>query len=217
MAMRMSSPHSTGLPRSQSSSLTNLSQVLPYLHNQESYAAAVRRARITSTLQVTPINYSRSNSPTQFGLTKNMSSLSIQSSKGSSASSTASDSPSDRERARKRANNTYYQQNMHSTSTPRRMDKKSPQMNNGKYKSYTTTQSSPRSHEYKPHRTNQNQSRHIPGMPVPSSDAANGEENKVNNDGGWIKVDYSKKTHKPQPTTKSKKERTRPSSRGGRQ
>ncbi|KAG9477330.1 hypothetical protein GDO78_002627 [Eleutherodactylus coqui] len=217
MAMHVSSPNSTGLPRSQSSSLTNLSQVLPYLNNQESYAAAVRRTRITSTLQVTPINYSRSNSPTQLGITKNLASLSIQSSKGSSTSSTASDSPSERERARKRANNTYYHQNFHNASTQRRMDKKSPQTSNGRYKSYATApQSNPKFHDYKPHRTSQNQSRHIPGMPLLSSDAANGEENKVN-DGGWTKVDYSKKSHKTQTTSKSKKERPRVSSRSSRQ
>ncbi|XP_077128791.1 mitogen-activated protein kinase kinase kinase 20 isoform X1 [Ranitomeya variabilis] len=217
MAMHVSSPHSSGLPGSQSSSLTNLSQVFPYLQNQESYAAAVRRARVTSTLQVTPINLSRSSSPTQLGITKNLSSLSIQSSKGSSASSTASDSPSEIGRARKRANSTYYQQNFHNSSTQRRMDKKSPHTSSGKYKSYATAQSNSRSHDYKPHRTAQNQSRYIPGMPVPSSDAANGEESKVNNDGGWIKVDYSKKSHKPQTTSKSKKERPRLSSRSSRQ
>ncbi|XP_056390786.1 mitogen-activated protein kinase kinase kinase 20 isoform X2 [Hyla sarda] len=216
-AVHMSSPHSTGLPRSQSSSLTNLSQVLPYLHNQDSYAAAVRRARITATLQVTPINYTRSASPTQLELTRNLSSLSIQSSKGSSASSTASDSPSERERARKRVNNTYYHQNFHNASTQRRMDKKSPQTTNGKYKPYTTTYSNPRSHDYKPYRTSQNPSRNIPGMPMPSSDAANGEEIKVNNDGGWIKVEHSKKNHKPQTTSKSKKERPRTTSRSSRQ
>ncbi|KAM3917481.1 mitogen-activated protein kinase kinase kinase 20 isoform 1-T3 [Leptodactylus fuscus] len=215
MAMHPSSPHTSGLPRSQSSSLTNLSQVLPYLQNQESYAAAVRRIRVASTLQVTPINYSRSSSPTQFGLSRNMSSLSIQSSKGSSASSTASDSPAERERVRKRANNSYHHHN--NTSTQRRIDKKSPQTGSGRYKSYTTPTSNPRFHDHKPHRTSQNQSRHIPGMPMPPSEATNGEENKVNNDGGWIKVDYSKKSHKPQTTSKSKKERPWPTSRSGRQ
>ncbi|XP_075036720.1 mitogen-activated protein kinase kinase kinase 20 isoform X2 [Mixophyes fleayi] len=214
MAMTMSPQHPSGLPCSQSSSLTNLSQILPYLHNQDSYAAALKRTRSTSTLQVTPINYSRSSSPTQFGITKNLSSLSIQSSKGSSASSTASDSPSERERARSRANNAYYHQNVQGTSIQRRSGGKSPQASNGKYyKSYTVAQNHPRSHDYKPHRTNQTQNRHIPGMPMPSSDAANGEDNKVNNDGGWIKVEYSKKGHKPPTTSKSKKDRPKVSSR----
>ncbi|KAG8559610.1 hypothetical protein GDO81_017393 [Engystomops pustulosus] len=213
MAKLPSSPHSAGLPRSHSSSLTNLSQVLPYLQNQESYAAAVRRTRVKSTLQVTPINYSRSSSPTQLGLTKNLSTLSFQSSKGSSASSTASDSPSERERARKRVNNAYYHHNNQNASTQRRMDKRSPQTSHGKYKSYTTAQYNQRIHDYRPHRASQNQSRHIPGMPVPPSDAANGEDNKANNDGGWIKVEHSKKSHKPQATSKSKKERPWPPSR----
>ncbi|XP_063789517.1 mitogen-activated protein kinase kinase kinase 20 isoform X1 [Pseudophryne corroboree] len=215
MAMNRSSQHLSGLPCSQTSSLTNLSQILPYLHNQESYAAAVRRTRSTSTLQVTPINYSRSSSPTQLGVTKNLSSLSIQSSKGSSASSTASDSPSERERIRSRAHNSYYHhQNVHSTSVQRRSGGKSPQASNGKYyKSYTTAQNHPRSHEYKPHRTSQIQQRPIPGMPVPSSDAANGEDNKANNDGGWIKVEYSKKGHKQPTTSKSKKDRPKVSGR----
>ncbi|XP_044159658.1 mitogen-activated protein kinase kinase kinase 20 isoform X1 [Bufo gargarizans] len=215
--LAVQSPSPTGLPRSQSSSLTNLSKLLPYLHNQDSYAAALRRTRVTSTLQVTPINYSRSSSPTQLAITKNLSSLSIQSSKGSSASSTASDSPSERERARKRANGTYHHQNMHTPSTPRRVDKKSSQTSSGKHKPYTTSQSNPRFNDYKPHRASQNQSRHIPGLPGPPSGAAKGEENKVNNDGGWIKVEYSKKSHKPQSTNKSKKERPRLPSRSSRQ
>ncbi|KAM8933758.1 mitogen-activated protein kinase kinase kinase 20 isoform 1-T1 [Pelodytes ibericus] len=198
-----------GLPRSQSSSLTNLSQILPYLHNQETYAAAVRRTRISSTLQVTPINYSRSSSPTQFGLAKNMASLSIQSSKCSSASSTASDSPSERERSRTHAN---YPPNARNTSMQRRSGGKSPQASTGKYyKSYQLTPYQSKSHDHRHHRTVPSQSRHIPGMPVKTETipATNGEDSKANNDNGWIKVDYSKKGHKQPPISKSKKDKSK--------
>ncbi|XP_063285808.1 mitogen-activated protein kinase kinase kinase 20 isoform X1 [Pelobates fuscus] len=206
MATHTSPQHTSGLPRSQSSSLTNLSQILPYLHDQESYAAAVRRTRVSSTLQVTPINYSRSSSPTHFGLSKNMASLSIQSSKCSSASSTASDSPSERERSRVHAN---YHRNAHSTSMQRRSGEKSHHSSSGKYnKSYQLTQNNSRSHEPRHYRTVQNQTRHIPGMPVETS-ATNGEESKANNDNGWIKVDYSKKSHKQPLVNKSKKEKSK--------
>lgn len=211
MAMDMSPQHPSGLPRSQSSSLTNLSQILPYLQNQESYAAALRRTRVTSTLQVTPITYSRSSSPTQFGLT--LSSMSLQSSKGSSASSTASDSPSERDRVRNRTNKNYFYQNAHG-SPVQRSGGKSYQASNGKYyKTYTAAQSHPRTHDYKTHRNSPSQSRHIPGMPVPTTQEVNGEESKVNNDGGWIKVDYSKKNHKQPIPTKSKKDRPKASGR----
>ncbi|CAI9534647.1 unnamed protein product [Staurois parvus] len=147
MAMDRSPQHPAGLPRSQSSSLNNLSQILPYLQNQESYAAAVRRVLVKSTLQVTPITYSRSSSPTQFGLT--LSSLSLHSSKGSSASSTASDSPSERERTRNRAKRNYFHQNSHSSSA-QRSGGKSSQASSGKYyKSYTVSQNQPRTYDYK--------------------------------------------------------------------
>ncbi|XP_053568815.1 mitogen-activated protein kinase kinase kinase 20 [Bombina bombina] len=214
MATDTSPQHPTGLPRSQSSSLTNLSQILPYLHNQESYAAAVRRTRIASTLQVTPINYSRSSSPTQFGLIKNMSSLSIQSSRGSSASSTASDSPSERKRIRSPTKTTY-QQNTN-RYMPRRSGGKSPQASTGKYyKSSSYVHNNPRSTEHKHQRTSQHQYKHIPGMPIktePDSTAI-GEDSKVANDGGWIKVDYSKKSHKQALTNMSSKDRSKLSGR----
>ncbi|XP_018428123.1 PREDICTED: mitogen-activated protein kinase kinase kinase MLT isoform X1 [Nanorana parkeri] len=211
MAMDRSPQHPSGLPRSQSSSLTNLSQILPYLQDQESYAAAVRRTRVISTLQVTPITYSRSSSPTQFGMTINLSSLSLHSSKGSSASSTASDSPSERERARKRSNRNYYHQNAQS-STIQRSGGRSPQASNGKYyKSSTVAQSHPRTHDYRPHRNGLSQSRHIPGMPVPTTEV-NGEESKVN-DGGWTKVEYAKKNHKQPLPIKSKKDKPKASTR----
>ncbi|XP_072274448.1 mitogen-activated protein kinase kinase kinase 20 isoform X1 [Pyxicephalus adspersus] len=213
MAMDRSPQHPPGLLRSQSTSLNNLSQILPYLHNQASYAAAVRRTRVNSTLQVTPITYSRSSSPTQFGLSKNLSSLSLHSSKGSSASSTASDSPSERERAQNRTNRNYYQQNAHKSSI-QRSGGKSPQTSNGRfYKPYPVGQSHPRTHDYKPHRSGPSQTKHIPGMPVPTKEEVNEEESKANNDGGWIKVEYSKKNFKQPVPIKSKKDRTKSSSR----
>ncbi|KAM4626517.1 mitogen-activated protein kinase kinase kinase 20 isoform 1-T1 [Discoglossus pictus] len=210
MTTATSSQHRTGLPRSQSSSLTNLSQILPYLHNQESYAAAVRRTRVMSTLQITPINYSRSSSPTQFSLTKNLSSLSIQSSKGSSASSTASDSPSERERTRSKMNGTHYHKNGN-TSIQRKSGAKSPQASFGKYyRPYQFVQSHPKSTEHRHQRSSQHQHRQIPGMPMTTETVpANGEDNKVTNDGGWIKVEYSKKSHKQPVTSKTSKDKSK--------
>ncbi|XP_053326470.1 mitogen-activated protein kinase kinase kinase 20 isoform X1 [Spea bombifrons] len=204
LAIHTSPQRAPGIPCSQSSSLTNLSQILPYLHNQESYAAAVRRTRVSTTLQVTPINYSRSSSPTQFGLAKNMSSLSIQSSKCSSASSTASDSPSEREKSRV---NSRYHHNAHS-SIQRRSGGKSPQASTGKYYRLPqmTRDNQTRSHEHRSNRTGHYQSRHIPGMPVKTepTTSSNGEDNKGNNDNGWVKVEYSKKGHKHTGVSKSK-------------
>ncbi|XP_030066550.1 mitogen-activated protein kinase kinase kinase 20 isoform X1 [Microcaecilia unicolor] len=205
----------TGLPHSHNAG--NLSQVLPYLHNQTSYAAAVRRPRIAPTY-ITPINYSRSSSPTQQGLIRNLSSLQL-SSKGSSPSSTASDSPSERERSiNTRRHSYYYSGNSPNTSINRRSSEGSTRdaRQSGKFhKPYQTQYSQSRSFDHKYHRTSQHQQRHIPGMPTKNEmdSKANEEDGKVN-EGGWIKVEHSKKSHRQQAGGKPSRDRPKGTGRG---
>ncbi|XP_019060501.1 uncharacterized protein LOC104850189 [Fukomys damarensis] len=65
----------SSLQRSQSNPILG-SPFFPYFDDQDSYAAAVRRTQAPVKYpQITPINQSRSSSPTQYGLTKNFSCL----------------------------------------------------------------------------------------------------------------------------------------------
>ncbi|XP_029461660.1 mitogen-activated protein kinase kinase kinase 20 [Rhinatrema bivittatum] len=213
----------TGLPRSHSAS-SNLSQLLPYLHSQTSYAAAVRRTRRPSSYQITPINYSRSSSPTQQGMMRSLSSLQL-SSKGSSPSSTASDSPSEREKSvTARRTSYHYGGNSPNTSLNRRSSGGSPQgllptRQSGRFqKPFQTQHHQFRSYDHRHQRAAQHQQRHIPGMPINNNETdpkANEEDSKVT-DGGWIKVEHSKKSHRQQAASKPNKDRPKGTGRGRR-
>lgn len=191
---------SPSLQHSRPHSPNNLTNFLPYLQNQDTYAAAVRRTQVP--VKITSLNQSRSSSPTAY--------LHLSSSKGSSASSTASDSPSERNRSKTKSRNNYHNGGSRSVSQGGRHFARNPisaqatPRNSEKY--YKTSQQSTlsqnqhlsRSHDHRRHTHNPQQPKPIPGMPLKTETklySAEEEESKVN-EGGWTKVDYSKKLHR---------------------
>ncbi|XP_016080484.1 PREDICTED: mitogen-activated protein kinase kinase kinase MLT-like [Miniopterus natalensis] len=95
----------TSLQRSQSNPM--LGSHFPYFSDQDSYAAAVRRTQApVKHQQITPINQSRSSSPTQYALTKNFSSLHL-SSRDSGFSSLTPDSSAERAQYSGRSRSKY--------------------------------------------------------------------------------------------------------------
>ncbi|XP_039350916.1 mitogen-activated protein kinase kinase kinase 20 isoform X2 [Mauremys reevesii] len=207
--MEKSTSHQHSNPHSPNS----VTQFLPYLHNQGSYAAAVRRTRIPISYQITPINHSRSSSPTPYGLMRTLSSLHLNS-KGSSTSSAASDSPSERDRSAGKSRNSYVSDS--GLSINGRYSGKSPQTaspahrRSGKmYSSSQSTLNPSKSYDHKKHTHYPHQPKSIPGMPLKTEGKPkeNDEGTKVN-EGGWIKVENSKKSHR-QSTSKSTKERAK--------
>nr|XP_048725589.1 mitogen-activated protein kinase kinase kinase 20 isoform X2 [Caretta caretta] len=202
---------STSHHHSHSHSPNSVTQFLPYLHNQDSYAAAVRRTRVPISYQITPINHSRSSSPTPYGLMRTLSSLHLNS-KGSSTSSAASDSPSERDRSAGKSRSSYVRDS--GLSINGRYSGKSPQTasaapsHSGRmYRTSQSTLNPSKSYDHKKRTHYPHQPKSIPGMPLKteSKPKENDEETKVN-EGGWIKVEYSKKSHR-QSTGKLPKER----------
>ncbi|XP_070587869.1 mitogen-activated protein kinase kinase kinase 20 isoform X1 [Erythrolamprus reginae] len=190
---------SPSLQHSRPHSPNNLTHFLPYLHNQDTYAAAVRRTSVPTTYHITPLIQSRSSSPTTY-----LSSLHLNS-KGSSSSSATSDSPSERGSSKTR-NRNYY----HSSVSPggaaaagkrlvRHPTAPGTLRNAWKYSrasqsTFNQYQHLPRTHERKhPHYPQQHKS--IPGMPLKTETEEEEEEGKVS-EGGWVKVNYSKKSHR---------------------
>ncbi|EMP35103.1 Mitogen-activated protein kinase kinase kinase MLT [Chelonia mydas] len=160
---------STSHHHSHSHSPNSVTQFLPYLHNQDSYAAAVRRTRIPISYQLTPINHSRSSSPTPYGLMRTLSSLHLNS-KGSSTSSAASDSPSERDRSASKSRNSYVRDS--GLSINGRYSGKSPQTASAAPshcgKMYRTSQSTlnpSKSYDHKKRTHNPHQPKSIPGAP----------------------------------------------------
>ncbi|XP_014425665.2 mitogen-activated protein kinase kinase kinase 20 isoform X2 [Pelodiscus sinensis] len=205
--MEKSSSHQHTHPHSPN----NVTQFLPYLHNQDSYAAAVRRTRIPLSYQITSINHSRSSSPTPYGLRRTLSSVHFNS-KGSSTSSAASDSPSERDRSAGKSRNSNTSDS--GLSMNERYSGKSPQTtsaasrHSGKmYRTSQITLNPSKTYDHKKHTHYPHQPKSIPGMPLKmeGKPKANDEETKVN-EGGWIKVEYSKKSQR-QGTGKPTKER----------
>ncbi|XP_069081456.1 mitogen-activated protein kinase kinase kinase 20 isoform X1 [Pleurodeles waltl] len=225
MQTKASSQHPSGLRHSPSaSSLSNLSHIMPYLHDQASYAAALRRTRAPTSYQITSINYSRSASPTQLLVARNMSSLHLNS-KGSSLSSTASDSPSERDRSvSSRSNGYFYGTSSYRSPMDRKSGGSSPRVSptqraSGKfYRPFETLHnpSQSKSSEHKHQKTGQIPPRQIPGMNFkPESDSKIDEESKVNG-GGWIKVEHSRKHHRQPASSKVNKDRPKGAGRGRR-
>ncbi|XP_017689712.1 PREDICTED: mitogen-activated protein kinase kinase kinase MLT-like [Lepidothrix coronata] len=104
---------------------TTVTHYLPYLHSQDSYAAAVRRTPAPVSHQFTSISHSRNSSPISHSLMRNLSNLHLNS-KGSSASSTASDTASERDRSAGKGRNTPHSGNSRSSSGGRRSGTSSP-------------------------------------------------------------------------------------------
>lgn len=196
---------------------------LPYLQDQDTYAAAVRRTQVPVTYQITSLNQSRSSSPTPY-----LSSLHLNS-KGSSTSSAASDSPSERDRSKSRNRNNYHSSTPRNVSTGGRRFIRSPSgpqataRNSDKFYRTSASTSSPtqhplRSHDHKKYAHYQQPLKPIPGMPLETESqpkAIAEEESKVS-EGGWTKVDYSKKSHRHVTTGKQNKEKSKGTGRGQR-
>ncbi|XP_045431208.1 mitogen-activated protein kinase kinase kinase 20 isoform X2 [Pipistrellus kuhlii] len=216
----------TGLQRSQSNPILG-SPFFPYFNDQDSYAAAVRRTQVPIKYQqITPINQSRSSSPTQYGLSRNFSSLHLNS-RDSGFASLARDSSLERgPSSLGRSRNKYEQRGSASlSSSPRgryggKGARSTPSRERSAGKFYRVHRSALSAHQSPDFRRSPNdrpQRRTIPGMPLhpePDSGGA-GEEESKGGEGGWTKVEYRKKPHRPSPA-KTSRERARGSYRGRR-
>lgn len=224
LRMRQIASHSS-LQRSQSNPILG-SPFFQYFVNQDSYAAAVRRTQTpVKYQQITPsINPSRSSSPTQYGLTKNFSSLHLNS--RDSGFSSLNDSSSERGRYSDRSRNKYYRGSVSLNSSPKgryggKSQHSTPSRERYSGKFYRLSQSALNTHQSPDFKRSPNDHdrcvpRTIPGMPLhPETASKAGEEESRASDGGWTKVEYRKKTHR-QLSTKTSKERTRGNYRGRR-
>lgn len=212
----------TSLQRSQSNPILG-SPFFPYFHDQDSYAAAVRRTQApVKYAQITPINQSRSSSPTQYGLAHNFSSLHLNS-KDSGFSSLAADGPAERAQYAGRSRNKYDRGSVSLSSSPRgRYSGKSAHSTpsrerySGKfYRVHPSALSAHQSPDFRrsPHERRQGPA--IPGMPAkPAAEPGAGEESRAG-EGGWTKVEYRKKPHRPS-AAKATRERARGGYRGRR-
>ncbi|XP_036598390.1 mitogen-activated protein kinase kinase kinase 20 isoform X1 [Trichosurus vulpecula] len=219
LRMRQIASNPSPFQRSQSNPIT---AGLPYLHNQASYAAAVQRTPIKH-YQITPINHSRSSSPTQYGLTKNFSSLHLNS-RDSGISSIHSDTSSERGQYSGRSRNKSNRGSVSLNSSPKgrysgKSQHSAPSAERYSGKFFRVSQSAISPHQSQDSKKNPNnihQPRTIPGMPVnmENDSKANEDESKVS-EGGWTKVEYHKKPRRPVPI-KTNKERSRGAYRGRR-
>ncbi|MBZ3877592.1 Mitogen-activated protein kinase kinase kinase MLT [Sciurus carolinensis] len=213
----------TSLQRSQSNPILG-SSFFPYFDNQDSYAAAVRRTQgPIKYQQITPINQSRSSSPTQYGLTKNFSSLHLNS-RDSGFSSLNTDSSLERGRYSDRNRNKYDRGSLSLNSSPRgryggKSQHSTPSRERYSGKFYGLSQSALSTHQspdFKRSPNDRHVPRTIPGMPLhPETDSKASEEESKVSEGGWTKVEYRKKPHRPSPA-KTNKERARGNYRGRR-
>ncbi|XP_032492447.1 mitogen-activated protein kinase kinase kinase 20 isoform X4 [Phocoena sinus] len=213
----------TSLQRSQSNRILG-SQFFPYLNDQDSYAAAVRRTQVPIKYQqITPINQSRSSSPTQYGLTKDFFSLHLNS-RDSDFSSLNTDSSLERGRYSDRSRNKYNHASLSLNSSLRgRFSGKSqhstPSRERYSGKFCRVSQSALNTHQSPDFKRSPNashQPRTIPGMPLrtDTDSRANEDESKVS-EGGWTRVEYRRKPHRPSPA-KTNRERPRGNFRGRR-
>lgn len=213
----------TSLQRSQSNPILG-SQFFPYFNDQDSYAAAVRRTQVPIKYQqITPINQSRSSSPTQYGLTKNFSSLHLNS-RDSGFSSLPTDSSLERGRYSDRSKNKYDRGSVSLNSSPRgrysgKSQHSTPSRERYSGKFYRVSQSAlntQQSPDFKRSPNDCHRPRTIPGMPShPETDSRASEEESKVSEGGWTKVEYRKKPHRPSPA-KTNRERARGNYRGRR-
>lgn len=213
----------TSLQRSQSNPILG-SQFFPYFNDQDSYAAAVRRTPVPIKYQqITPINQSRSSSPTQYGLTKNFSSLHLNS-RDSGFSSLTTDNSSERGRYSGRNRDKYGRGSVSLNSSPRgrycgKSQHSTPSRERYSGKFYRVSQSALNSYQspdFKRSPNDRHQPRTIPGMPLHTdTNSRASEEESKGSEGGWTKVEYRKKPHRPSPA-KTNRERARGNYRGRR-
>ncbi|KGL82179.1 Mitogen-activated protein kinase kinase kinase MLT [Tinamus guttatus] len=202
----------SSLQHSHPHSPTTVTHYLPFLRSQDSYAAAVRRTRGPVNYQFTPISHSRNSSPLSHSLVRNLSNLHLNS-KGSSNSSTASDTASERDRSAGTARHASHSGNSRSSSDGRRSGTSSPVApRHGR--PYRTSAALPGTAQAADRRRSPHAAlapKAIPGMPLQSESAPRrGEGEGKASEGGWIKVQHSKKSHRQ---LASKPGRDRP--RGG--
>lgn len=214
----------TSLQRSQSNPILG-SPYFSYFGNQDSYAAAVRRTQTpVKYQQITPINPSRSSSPTttQYGLSKNFSSLHLNS-RDSGFSSLNTDSSSERGRYSDRSRNKN-RGSVSLNSSPRgrfggKSQHSAPSRERYSGRFYRLPQAALNTHQspdFKRSPNDRHVPRTIPGMPLhPEAAPRAGEEESKVSEGGWTKVEYRKKTHRQLPA-KTGKDRTRGNYRGRR-
>ncbi|NXU49119.1 M3K20 kinase, partial [Turnix velox] len=192
---------------------TTVTHYLPYLHSQDSYAAAVRRTRGPVTYHFMSISHSRNSSPLSHSLVRNLSNLHVNS-KGSSTSSTASDTASERDRSAGKGRSASHSANSRSSSDGRRSGTSSPVPPRHSARTYRT--SPPTSQHRRYHRSGPPHPKAIPGMPPQDeSEPRRSEGESRVGEGGWIKVQHAKKLHR-QTAGKMGKERPRGSWRGRR-
>ncbi|XP_062972449.1 mitogen-activated protein kinase kinase kinase 20 isoform X1 [Elgaria multicarinata webbii] len=202
---------SPSLQHSRSHSPTILTNFLPYLQN--TYAAAVRRTQVPVSYQITPLNPSRSSSPTMY-----LSSLHLNS-MGSSTSSAASDSPSERDRSKPKSRSSYHSNGSRSVSLTGRRFPRNPagapgtarnteRFHRTSQSTFSQNQHLPRSHDRK-HAHYVQQPKSIPGLPLNESKPKTEEEESKVSEGGWVKVSHSKKSHRHCVDKRSKEKSTR--------
>lgn len=193
---------------------TSMTQYLPYLRSQDSYAAAVRRTRGPVSYQFTSISHSRNSSPLSHSLMRNLSNLHLNS-KGSSTSSTASDTASERDRSTGKARNASHSGNSRSSSDGRHSGTSSPVPPRTSGRAYRTS-STPPAPDHRRYPRNPPWPKAIPGMPLQGeSEPRRGEGEGRVSEGGWIKVQNTRKPYR-QSTGKPGRERPRGSWRGRR-
>lgn len=201
----------TSLQRSQSNPM--LGSHFPYFSDQDSYAAAVRRTQApVKHQQITPINQSRSSSPTQYALTKNFSSLHL-SSRDSGFSSLTPDSSAERAQYSGRSRSKYERGSGSLSASPRGRAGGQGERGAPARDGYAGPLGRGRAPARSPGGRRPRWA--IPGMPLhPEAGGAGGEESRAS-EGGWTKVQHRRKAHRPA-AAKAGRERARGSCRGRR-
>lgn len=215
------------LHRSQSNPILG-SPFFRYFNDQDSYAAAVRRTQgPVKYQQITPINQSRSSSPTQYGLTKSLSGLGLNS-RDSGFSSLNTDSSAERGRYSDPSRRKCDRGGGSLGSSPRgrfggQSRHAAPPRGRGAGRGHRASAPAPGSGSGSYAGPDAGRSPHarrlprpIPGMPVqPEPRPRAGEEESRGGEGGWTRVEHRKKPPRASPA-RGGRERARGSHPGRR-
>ncbi|XP_043931487.1 mitogen-activated protein kinase kinase kinase 20 isoform X1 [Protopterus annectens] len=203
-------------PTQSTTSTANLSHILSYNSNRDTYAAALRKPRVNS-YQLTSVNSSRSSSPTLLSVGGKLSSIHLNS-KGSSPSSTTSESASERERAVTINKTPGHYAGDYRDRTVRRGGGKSLRLtpDNKQMEKSTRNFQSWRGQPNDQDRKAKAVHRIIPGMVFTNDNPPDSKaDGSKANEGGWIKVERHKKSQR-QDQTKPSRGRPKGSGRGRR-
>ncbi|KFW92778.1 Mitogen-activated protein kinase kinase kinase MLT, partial [Phalacrocorax carbo] len=188
------------LQHSHPHSPTTVTHYLPYLRSQDSYAAAVRRTRGPVSYQFTSISHSRNSSPLSHSLVRNLSNLHLNSDRSAGKGRKASHSGNSRSSSDGQCSRT-------SSPVPPRHSGRACR---------TPSLAVPPASQHHSYPRSLPQPKAIPGMPPQGeSEPRRGEGESRLSEGGWIKVQHAKKSHR-QTASKLGKERPRGSWRGRR-